>query len=396
MVAIQEFIAQCIIVKEGASVKTTDVAAEYVRVHGSTEGKIKLYRALQGIAGVTKTRTTFEGMKIKLYEEPVVKKNTTVDNGMTAYQKAKLELEQQRLERQERIEQQRLDQEKELKKGDQELKKGDQELERQRLEQEKELKQQELESQERMKQLDRDFMREENNKNRKMYVGSRFNKYLDLQVYGSPSQQYILTDSLSNVLEFQAFDITGDIEHAPQIKSDVENVSEQVSIIENGLTKTVSAVPISKTLDLLDTMPCDMPVLTKQVELIPDIAIKDDNRHIQSTYDIQMSMQDTDAYPTMMDKDKYLRVQNKVQSGPDGEIMITCYTCGKLVPMKSSACHRMHVIPKSKGGDCSINNIVLGCATCNQDTGNKYTALEYKVHLYAKLVNASDKTFTAD
>lgn len=41
------------------------------------------------------------------------------------------------------------------------------------------------------KQKDRDFIKEENNKNRRMYSTTRSNKYLDMQVYESSANQYI-------------------------------------------------------------------------------------------------------------------------------------------------------------------------------------------------------------
>ncbi|KAG2980118.1 hypothetical protein PC121_g21501 [Phytophthora cactorum] len=76
----------------------------------------------------------------------------------------------------------------------------------------------------------------------------------------------------------------------------------------------------------------------------------------------------------------------------DNDTRILCYCCRKDVSLKSSACHRSHNIPRSFGGDWSINNIYLCCATCNADMEDHYTVLEYKVLLFIRELQDMKRT----
>lgn len=59
-----------------------------------------------------------------------------------------------------------------------------------------------------------------------------------------------------------------------------------------------------------------------------------------------------------------------------------CYYCSVLTslndPYSSNAATRDHLLPRSRGGTLISRNVVLACASCNQDKGDM-TMREYKV-----------------
>ena len=57
-----------------------------------------------------------------------------------------------------------------------------------------------------------------------------------------------------------------------------------------------------------------------------------------------------------------------------------CQYCGKKVSISSMSFD--HVIPRSKGGETSWNNIVIACTRCNSEKGNKLVG-KYKEPLRA-------------
>lgn len=68
-----------------------------------------------------------------------------------------------------------------------------------------------------------------------------------------------------------------------------------------------------------------------------------------------------------------------------------CGYCGKEMPIKDQTID--HVIPKSKGGDNSLSNLLLSCKTCNSSKGIRMLS-EYRIWVQYKDICIS-QNFTA-
>jgi len=231
------------------------------------------------------------------------------------------------------------------------------------------------------KENDRRLIREENNKNRQMYLTTKFNKYLDLKVYGSPAKQYITEESLIDVVGYDNYAMTSKI-NIKEIQEDVKKVSEDVIIYEAGIAKDVKAIEVQKIPKLIEEISSEN--LKQRIGKIPEIATQDENRHIISQYEEKKCLMKEKTSPCpAMSKDKYLRPENDIKT-INNEIQIKCACCSEYVALNDGACHRGHNIPKSDGGDWSKENIYLICANCNLSMSDSLSIDEFKVKLYAE------------
>jgi len=48
-----------------------------------------------------------------------------------------------------------------------------------------------------------------------------------------------------------------------------------------------------------------------------------------------------------------------------------CPLCDKIVYRNTSEWHASHIVAKSKGGEFSVKNLIVLCATCNLKSGTK-------------------------
>lgn len=50
-----------------------------------------------------------------------------------------------------------------------------------------------------------------------------------------------------------------------------------------------------------------------------------------------------------------------------------CYWCGKELAKNGRNCTLDHIFPRSRGGQNTIDNLVLACGSCNMSKGSKST-----------------------
>ena len=431
-VQFSSFVKECL-TKGAGSVETTDLYQAYMTFSGAKSGRNNLYKYMESIEGVTRVKSLFSGIMIKPSE--IIKNKETAENTtketivkntaekkeektMTAYEEAMLELAKHKVELKARIAKEaaeenariaelkdrtdkeiaesnariaelkaRTDKEiAELKartaKETAELKariaeESAKEIAELKTRTDKEIAQMYIDD----KENDRRLIREENNKNRQMYLTTKFNKYLDLKVYGSPAKQYITEESLIDVVGYDNYAMTSKI-NIKEIQEDVKKVSEDVIIYEAGIAKDVKAIEVQKIPKLIEEISSEN--LKQRIGKIPEIATQDENRHIISQYEEKKCLMKEKTSPCpAMSKDKYLRPENDIKT-INNEIQIKCACCSEYVALNDGACHRGHNIPKSDGGDWSKENIYLICANCNLSMSDSLSIDEFKVKLYAE------------
>jgi 5-methylcytosine-specific restriction endonuclease McrA len=257
------------------------------------------------------------------------------------------------------------------------LEKSNKEIEEMKEASKERLRQIDLENAKVLKQMDQDFYREENNKNRQMYLLTNFNKYIDPKIYGTPSKQYITAESLRDIMSYDHFDKNSSLDNS-HILDIVEESSEVIPIIKNGLAKEVQAIDIQK---LPEAAP---ESLRNRMADVPAIATRDENRNIASDYDLKKETQKPLVHKTPKQKTKYVKAQNNIRNS-NGKIVIDCYCCSNEIELESSGCHRAHDISQADGGDWSNENVFLTCSSCNHDM-EQLRVVEYKTQIYAKLV----------
>jgi hypothetical protein len=413
---IPQFVANKIALSADATVSNKDLLDAFYKYTSGTSGRNQLYRAIEQMDGVSRTKTHFRGVSIVSQVQQTVAESqpTQVQQvvhttpTLSAYELACIELKQRKLASQEA--QKVKDQELALK--DQELKQRklalieaqkarDQELKQRKLASQESMKQQELDLTRELKQIDIDekakdraFMREENNKNRRMHMALRHNKYLDFEVYGNPSKQYIDRDSMVNVLGFHVFNTNNQLkpEVLKAIELEATKVCKAVPVYEQAATSESQVIEVRDAIDLIKTISkqADAPAvmsLVDRVETIQTVAVSDDLRSIPSSYQAKKAIQDVNKHSTGKHKLKYVRAINKLRES-NGTILVSCACCSAEMDLQSSACHRGHDIPRSDGGDWSIDNVYLVCASCNTDMSDRLSVAEYKVELYVGMIQA--------
>jgi hypothetical protein len=423
----EAFTASNLRIGTGLLSSTISVINAYVAFNnGSTSGKLKLYAYLQNIPGVRKVRSEFLGLELITSgasstpaPAPVVEEQAPiVSPQMSEYERRMLEINQQRIEVEKELRAKEL--------ASNEKMKG-MELERMdmmRVSQEKmkdkdllnedknralqaKMKDMELECQARLKEMDmedkekdRAFIRVENNKNRKMYIDTRFNKFLDMQVYGTPSTQYITHDSLVDVLGFNVYNALGGIDQPTHTKicDGLATSATDVAILNKTIVESVKAVNVADVdaviHSIIDTMGDKKAIVAETLrplldlaKTIPEIAIRDEHRYLDTTYMSKKQRQDPEKYKTLKPKISYVKAMNELTHDTTG-IHIKCFCCRDVIDMTNAGCHRSHDIPRSDGGDASRDNIYLCCATCNQAMGDCMSVIDYKTELYVKALDA--------
>jgi 5-methylcytosine-specific restriction endonuclease McrA len=150
----------------------------------------------------------------------------------------------------------------------------------------------------------------------------------------------------------------------------IHNIIDSVTIDDN---KSIVAESMRPLLDLAKT--------------IPEIAIRDEHRYLETTYMSKKQRQDPEKYKTLKPKINYVKALNELNHDTTG-IHIKCFCCRDVIDMNNAGCHRSHDIPRSDGGDASRDNIYLCCATCNQAMGDCMSVIDYKTELYVKALDA--------
>jgi hypothetical protein len=258
----------------------------------------------------------------------------------------------------------------------------------------KDLKQMDLDD----KQKDRDHYTMENNKNRKLFASHKFNRFMDPQVYGTPSQQFVTGQSLKDMLGFSIYNGTGSIEKKTYdlIVDSVNEKSEEVSVFENGITKLVQAVNVQNIKNMSDKIIIEdkeyiisVTEVTEKFKSIPEIAGRDESRMIDSTYQEKKNSLDISKHKSLKNKLDYVIPFNNLRIIQNKHI-IKCYCCQADIDLNSAGCHRGHDIPDSDGGNASKENIYLICANCNLTMGAKYSVHEFKTQLYVEFLETND------
>jgi hypothetical protein len=440
----ESFVSDHLRISEGLTVGAADVVATYVAFNnGSTIGKIKLYAYLQALPGISKLKTNFYSFElITKHKQTPMPVNQQQPTTMSEFEQKTLEIAERKMKLKEAMKQRELATDEAMKQQElatheamkqQELATHEA-MKQQELATHEAMKQRELAAQEAMKQRelaaqeamkymeitsneaiakskiasqeamkqmdlddkerDRAFIREENNKNHRMYLSNRFNKYIDFQVYGSPQTQYITQESLTDVLGFNAYNALGSIDQyvQGQIINEIANVANEVPVVKNGLIDNVMAVKVDEVKTIIsnvveacaDASPrlsVELDSVAQHANAIPEVAIRDEQRCMESLYNLKKNDQDPVKHKNMKAKIDYMKPLNQLIHNDDG-IQIKCYCCQAYVKMNKAGCHRAHDIPRSDGGDCSIANIYLTCATCNQAMGDSMSVIDYKTELY--------------
>ena len=352
----QSFVNKHILINVTSQVLASNVATRYVSFNsGSTDGKIKLYRFLRGIDGVSKPGNMFIGIELKPEEvTPVATTQAATTQAATTPTNTVQMLT--------------------------------------------------FEQQKDLKQMDQDFYREENNKNRQMYsnkVSDRYNKYLDFELYGSPACQIISSKSFACNISYRVFSSTNSIEYESIVNDTVDKYSEPTTIVKNNKAIEEFAVPITKAKDMIseiesllsnnDVSNVNFDPLYERIEVIPEIATRDNDRFIETTYAKALAIQDSVKNHTFRNKRSYLRPENKRSIHSNGvDEVISCYCCGYRDMLDSPKFERGHNIPKSSGGDVSDSNIYIICSLCNRGMSNNFTIEEYKVKLYLESIKTDN------
>ena len=372
-------------------------------------GKLKFFAYMRDVLGIQRNN----GNKYYL----AIKVKPAVVTQMSLFELETLKLKKLKMEQQEKLKQMELEKQEKLKQM---------ELEQQNkllLQQEK-LKQMELEQQERLnmmelkhkqhrleveveeKDKDRQFIREENNKNRCMYSKVRSNQYLDMQVYGTPSNQYIKSDNMIKLINYKTYDAINSYHPVVDnnIKELVNDFSKDTIIYEDTKSETFKTINVSDINKLVEKIiETNKPIFGEETVLvnntlqkvvheskeIPFIASRDQNRYLDSTYTKKLNNQNHVKNKSKQPKYNYVKPVNKLKMLKDNEFSnefsIECYCCSNKINLNDSGCHRSHNIPQSSSGDWSKDNIYLCCATCNSSMSDQLTVEEYKVNLFVKI-----------
>ena len=424
---ITSFIAERIVTAKNGSIANKDLLEAYLTYANTATGRNSLYKQIEDIEGVSRSKTHFKGISFSTITQQTIEvAQPKQEAELSAYEQKCIELKERKITQQKELESLRLAAEEKMRIEGEALRlASDKELEALRLASEKEMRidvaslrlsadkelQQSLKAQDiavaekaiavkvelkmidvAEKEKDRAFMREENNKNRRMHMSLRHNKYLDFAVYGNPASQYIERSSMVNVLGFSAYDAL--TEYKPElleaIDAEATTVSKCIPVYENASTKQIDVIAVSDAMKVIETISkqADAPRLLDLIgdlEKIQHTAVSDDCRTFPSRYERKKSVQDKSKHGSDKGKLAYVRACNNVRN-EDGKMLIECSCCHLEVDLRSTGCHRAHDIPKADGGDWSPDNIYLTCATCNATMSNHLSVLDYKVELYVNAI----------
>ena len=311
-------------------------------------------------------------------------------------------LKQMELEKQEKLKQMEIEQQNKLLLQQEKLKQMELEQQERLNMMEIKHKQHRLEVEVEEKDKDRQFIREENNKNRCMYSKVRSNQYLDMQVYGTPSNQYIKSDNMIKLINYKTYDAINSYHPVVDnnIKELVNDFSKDTIIYEDTKSETFKTINVSDINKLVEKIiETNKPIFGEETVLvnntlqkvvheskeIPFIASRDQNRYLDSTYTKKLNNQNHVKNKSKQPKYNYVKPVNKLKTLKDNEFSIECYCCSNKINLNDSGCHRSHNIPQSSSGDWSKDNIYLCCATCNSSMSDQLTVEEYKVNLFVKI-----------
>ena len=405
---ITSFINDRIVLTKNSTISNKDLLEAYLEHTSVTTGRNSLYKQLEDMEGVSRTKTHFKGISFHVVARQTIEvAQPKQEIIISEYEQKLIEMKERKLAQQEKLEAQRIVAEKEreairavTEKEREAIRAAtDKEIADNKIAAKKEIEAKKIEAQVELKMIDvtekekdRAFMREENNKNRRMHMTLHHNKYLDFAVYGNPSQQYIERDSMINVLGFNTYHAL--CEHKPELLENIMieaiKVSKSIPVYENASSKTIDMIEMSDAMKVIEEISkqADAPAvlnLIDNIEKIQQVAVADDCRTIPSRYSSKKSTQDKTKHASSKDKLKYLKAVNKLRE-QDGKLFIQCACCHLEIDLQSSGCHRAHDIPKADGGDWSADNVYLTCATCNSTMSDHMSVLDFKVDLYVKIL----------
>ncbi|KAG3045078.1 hypothetical protein PC121_g21502 [Phytophthora cactorum] len=278
MSAFDSFVSAHLRLAPGKTAKTTDVVAAYTAFTGGSAGKLKLYAHVKAMEGVKKVRQTFTGIElIEFVNAPAKISNELPEKSPEVI---RLEIEMRRIaleERKEEREAMKTKHAKEMEERRAALKameiEGAKDIEAMKVTSAKDIEamkeasagrlkamdleweKEKVERQEAEKIRDREFWAAENNKNRKMYVETeRWNRYLDMRVYGTPSKQYIERDSLFDNFDFRVFDAIGKIDAPARalIREEIDSASVTLPVWEREAIRPYEVVDVDHVTEVID------------------------------------------------------------------------------------------------------------------------------------------------
>ena len=422
MTSITEFINTIIIKKQGAATPSKTVSDAYIKFNGSSVGKNIMHRELSSM--FNKQGTIYIGLYIKEEGgiiEPVVEsvveqvvapvaEQVAETVKMSEYERQCLEIKKQKIAMQEKIAAEKKASEEKIAADKKASEEKDREFEERKLAIQSSLEERKLQAiidekeKDRLfeekklrvsieeKEKDRAFMREENNKPRVITILSRsFNPKIDVAMYGTTTNQFLGARESKQRIGYGQFNLTNKVDKdiESSISEIIDSNSEDKIIYNGDNPETIRGIDVDK-----------IPQVLKQIELadeakedflkqVDDIrnALRDGKERTRlPILDHVKLSQDPDKHSKPKHKKHYIRTANKMRI-KNNEVVINCYCCDAEYPLDSSAIHRCHNVPDSKGGDWSRSNIFLCCASCNQHMGDKTTVMEFKIGLYARIID---------
>ncbi len=429
--------------------------------HSST-GRNNLYKYLSALDGVTKNKTTFTGICLRDPElpttsiQPVVSEEVSsiTPTPMTAFEAAMIQIELAKVAAMKESDEKKLQselakvaamkeseekklqselakvaamKESEEKKLQSELAKvaameakivADNmnaqrqfEIEKQKIESNEKIALQQIEAKIFLQREQFKHMSLENNKNRQMFNHEhpKFHPLLDLQVYGSHTNQYVVAESLAknviaNVFVHDVFPGLVPKNESLQTEALVavnevitEVLSEEIECLPViGIVHSTKSVPVidinkvnTSVQTIVDKCSSNGHILNKSHSWIDSLVKKCDHIKVVSKQDTfnkryqthyEFSRNDTSIDRNNgSPKHKYLTARNMREIDTNNVEIIRCYVCACPLGIDSKATHRSHNVPKSDGGSWSIDNVRLCCANCNQDMGDSMTIEEYSL-----------------
>jgi len=437
--SIETFVNARVVYKDGARLTNKDLLVEWVAATGSQAGRNKLYQAVTLVDGVIRESSCF--INATLSKPEVSKPQQPVDEAvnMTPFELQMIKMQEMMFKLQEeRMAAERKTMEERIEREAAERKAMEERIEREAMKERmedklhaekmamedklhaeklialkasakaalaKELKQMDLVDAEKDRELAKElkdmdladaekhraFLARENNKNRAFHMVSRYNKLLDPEVFGSPAKQYITSESLLRMIDYNLWDTTGErpVEEVKKVYKSIESKSSVEPLVLGGTTMdNTKVIAVDEALKVVEHVnasiaPSSQDMLIKRLKEIPEIAVRDENRHMPVEMEWMSKNQDPDC--KSLTKYKYVRMTNRVESGPDG-LRIRCDCCSGLIRLDDAGCARGHDYPRARGGSWSKSNIRLICATCNNNMGDDCTIREYKIKIFLENV----------
>ena len=272
------------------------------------------------------------------------------------------------------------------------------------------------------------FAEKENNKNRPLVnkLNETFHRWLDFETFGTAGIQYVPIDSAARVcttvvrecsppqltlkamrplvanltqrLKDAAEDVPMHVEYQSKIVKaiNIDDVSTHVVELVDQLNEiVVNEIDVTIEKQQLQTMKTRMTKILSEYNIEPlKNAITDDDptKRVPSTrteiaLNHELNIIDDESTPKrMMGRESYTDELVNAPFYKSGHgLMCYCSYCKTELVVNSKGTHRSHIVAKSNGGSFGEHNIVIDCATCNQNIG--------ELHRFVAMANDTERDF---